>query len=88
MDMKFVKGRRERMVSVGWQDFVLEVLYKSGARYQFGGVPKDVCDKLLRVPFPDSLFQKIVRGKYVGKRIDTSPAAKQQPQIEYGNLPF
>lgn len=91
MDMKFVRGRRERMVSVGWQDNVMVIEFKGGKRYAYGGVPKEVADKLLRVPFPDSLFSKIVKGKYVGQKVDDVPAAKPQPEPELSfddPLPF
>lgn len=88
MDMYFVRGRRERMVSVGWQDHVLQVEYKGGARYQFGGVPKEVMEKLKRVPYPDNLFRQVVKGKFVGKRVDTPPVAKPMPEFDLSDLPF
>lgn len=97
--MKFVKGRRTNLVSVGWQDHVLQVEFRSGQRFQYGGVPKEVCDKLLRVPYPDKLFSQIVRAKYVSERIDphvlpkhgqrdTPPVAKPQPDFDMQDLPF
>lgn len=88
MDMFYVKGRRARMVSVGWQDHVLQVEYKGGARYQFGGVPKEVMEKIKRVPFPDNLFRQLVKGKFVGKRVDTPPVAKPQLDFDMDSLPF
>jgi KTSC domain len=88
VDMYYVRGRRANLVSVGWQDHVLQVEFKDGRRYQFGGVPVEVKDKLLRVPYPDKLFQQLVKGKFVSKRVDTPPVAKPLPEIEYGDLPF
>jgi hypothetical protein len=78
------------MVAIGWQDYVLQVEYKGGARYQYGGVPKEVHDKILRVPYPDSLWNQLrAKGMYVGKRVDAPPVAKPQPTtIDIGNLPF
>lgn len=89
MDMLYVKGRRQNLVSVGWENFILQVEFRGGRRYQFGGVPQEVKDKLLRSPYPDHLFQQIVRGKYVSERVDTPPA-KPAPQcaVDYENLPF
>lgn len=88
MDMKFVKGARRNLVSVGWQDHVLQVEFKGGRRYQYGGVPEEVKDKLLRVPYPDNLLRQIVVGKYVCKRVDTLPVAKPQPSFNMDELPF
>jgi hypothetical protein len=72
---------------VGWLDHVLQVEFRSGQRFQYGGVSKEVCEKLLRVPYPDKLFSQIVRGKYVSKRVDEMPRAKQ-PAIDMDSLPF
>ena len=88
MNMYFVKGRRANLVSIGWQDHVLQVEFKDGRRYQFGGVPLEVKEKLLRVPYPDNLFGQIVRGKYVSKRVDTPPIAKPLPEVDMSDLPF
>ena len=88
MDMLFVRGGRRNLVSVGWQDHVLEVMFKDGRRYQYGGVPLEVKEKLLRVPYPDNLFRQIVVGKYVSKRVDTLPVAKPQPTFNMDTLPF
>lgn len=81
MDMRFVRGRRERMVSVGWQDYIMAIEFKGGKRYQYGGVPEEVADKLLRSPYPDHLFNQIVKGKYVGERIG-APYGGPKPQPE------
>lgn len=88
MDMIFVKGRRRNLISVGWQDHMLQVEFQGGRRYQHGGVPREVKDKLLRSPYPDKLFQQIVRGKYVSERVYMPPVAKPMPEIDYGELPF
>lgn len=88
MDMIFVRGRRKNLVSVGWENLVLQVEFQGGRRYQFGGVPREVFEKLRNSPFPDSLFQKIVRGKYPSERVHMPPVAKPQPAIDYGELPF
>lgn len=89
MNMLYVKGSRKNLVSVGWRDGTLQCEFTGGRRYHFGGVPEEVKDKLLRVPFPDALFNKLVRGKYVSKRVDTPPSKPfpRQP-IDYDNLPF
>lgn len=87
MDMKFVKGGRRNLVSVGWENYVLQVEFKDGRRYQYGGVPLEVTEKLLRVPYPDNLFRQIVVGKFVSKRVDEMPRAKQ-PAIDMDSLPF
>lgn len=88
MDMMFVKGRRKNLVSVGWQDHVLQIEFSGGRRYQYGGVPVEVKDKLLRSPYPDNLFRQIVYGKYVSKRVDTPPVAKPLPEVDMSDLPF
>ena len=81
MDMRFVRGRRERMVSVGWESNILVVEFKGNKRYQYGGVPEEVAEKLLRSPYPDHLFNQIVKGKYVGERIG-APYSGPKPQPE------
>lgn len=89
MNMFFVKGRRKNLVSVGWENFILQCEFHGGRRYQFGGVPEEVKDKLLRSPYPDHLFNQIVRGKYVSERIDTPPSKPVTPYpIDYENVPF
>lgn len=89
MNLTPVKGRRKNLQSVGWENFFLEVEFRGGTRYQFGGVPEEVKDKLLRSPFPDALFTKIVKGKYPSKRL-FMPPSKPLPavEIDYDNLPF
>jgi hypothetical protein len=79
MNMKFVRGRRERMVSVGWESHVMVIQFKNG-RYQYGGVPQEVADKLTRTIYPDHLFNQIVRGKYVSERLDAPSRPKPQPE--------
>lgn len=88
MDMYFVKGGRRNLVSVGWENHVLQVRFAHGQTYQYGGVPRDVKDKILRVPYPDKLFSQLVRGKYVSKRVDTPPVAKPLPEVDMSDLPF
>lgn len=99
--MYFVKGGRRNLVSVGWQDHVLQVEFKDGRRYQFGGVPLEVKEKLLRVPYPDKLFHQLVKGKYVSKSVSPldfvqsagrgkrlPPLAKPLPDFDMDKLPF
>lgn len=85
-----VKGRRKNLQSVGWDNFVLQVEFRGSRRYQFGGVPEEIKDKLLRSPFPDSLFSKIVKGKFVSARIDNLPPSKPTPppSFDFDELPF
>lgn len=85
MDMIYVKGARKNLVSVGWEDHTLQVEFRGGRRYRFGGVPSEVKDKLLRSPYPDHLFQQIVRGKYVSERVDAPAFAKPD---RFDDLPF
>lgn len=89
--MLFVKGRRKNVVSVGWENHILQVEFSGGRRYQYGGVPEEVKNKLLRSPYPDNLFRQIVIGKFVGKRVDradTPPVAKH-PQFNFDtDIPF
>jgi hypothetical protein len=87
--MIFVRGRRKNLVSVGWENHVLQIEFCGGRRYQYGGVPVEVKDKLLRSPYPDNLFRQIVLGKYVSERVDLPPAkpvARYQSDLE--DLPF
>jgi hypothetical protein len=85
--MIYVKGRRNNLVSVGWENHTLQVEFKGGRRYVFGGVPAEVKDKLLRSPYPDSLFQKIVRGKYVSERACVQSQPVPPPAMD-DLLPF
>lgn len=89
IDMQRVRGAQRNLVSVGWQDHILQCEFRGGRRYQFGGVPAEIRDKLLRSRFPDKLFHQLVRGKYVSERVDTPPS-KPVPQypIDYDTLPF
>jgi hypothetical protein len=87
--MKFVRGRRERMVAVGWENFILQIEFKGGKRYRYGGAPQEVAEKLLRSPYPDHLFSQIVKGKYSSERVDTPPSTPTTTKaIDYGELPF
>lgn len=89
MDMQNVRGARRNLVSVGWEHNILRVHFAHGQTYQYGGVPQDVRDKLLRVPYPDKLFSQLVRGKYVSERVDTPPSKPITPYpIDWPNLPF
>lgn len=87
MDMRFVKGRRANLQSVGWQDHILQVEFKGGRVYRFGGVERSVYETLLRVPFPDKYFSTAIRGKYVSERVDTPPS-KKLPEMDMDLLPF
>jgi hypothetical protein len=89
METTQVRGAHKNLVAVGWQNGTLEVAFRGGRRYHFGGVPEDVKDKLLRSPYPDRLFHQTVRGKYVSERVDTPPS-KPFPQhlIDWNDLPF
>lgn len=87
MNMMFVKGRRKNLVSVGWENFILQVEFHGGRRYQFGGVPQVVKDKLLRSPYPDHLFQQIVKGKYVSERVCVRSQPVPPPAMD-DLLPF
>lgn len=87
MDMIYVRGRRANLVSVGWENFILQCEFKGGRRYQFGGVPSEVKDKLLRSPYPDNLFNQIVKGKYVSERVEAGPY-KPTRKYDMDSLPF
>lgn len=92
MEMTAVKGRRTNLIKVGWENFFLQVEFKDGRRYQYGGVPSEVKDKLARVPYPDKLFSQLVRGKYVSERIDNLPSSGVAdwtgPMFDFDELPF
>lgn len=90
MNLTPVKGRKKNLMALGWEMHVLEVEFRGGRRYQFGGVPEEVKAKLLRSPFPDHLFQQIVRGKYVSARIDNLPPSKRVEPFLFDpdTLPF
>jgi hypothetical protein len=84
MDMLFVKGRRKNLVSVGWQDNTLQCEFQGKRRYVYGGVPREVFEKLLRSPYPDNLFRQIVLNKYPYEQVD-----KPAPQpVEQSDFPF
>lgn len=90
MQTNLVRGRRANLQRVGWELGTLECEFKGGRRYHYGGVPEVVKDKLARSPFPDSLFQKIVRGKFVSQRIDNLPPSRPYPLLQFTDeeLPF
>lgn len=86
MQMHLVRGRHRNLVYVGWENGTMQVEFRSGQRYHYGGVPEDVKDKLLRSPYPDKLFSQIVRGKYVSHPV--SKPLTPITTIPYDELPF
>ena len=54
------------LLSVGWQDNVLEIEFKRkhGVVYQYLGVNKRVYEDLLRAPSVGLYFEQCVRGRY------------------------
>ena len=65
IDMKpLSRGRRLR--AVGWAlGYLVVRFWGSDATYIYGpNIPESERDKLLRVPFPDSLYTKTIKRKY------------------------
>ncbi len=87
MNMLFVKGPRRNLVSVGWEDGILQAEFQEKRRYLYKGVPQGTFDKLLRSPYPDNLFSKIVRGKYECELV-SAPSPKPEPWFDFDGLPF
>ena len=89
MEMTFVKGRRKNLVKVGWENFTLQVEFRGGRRYLFGGVPEEVKDKLLRSPFPDNLWSQLkAKNHWVSERLFTPPSKPVPPPSFDLELPF
>ncbi|HEY0469120.1 MAG TPA: KTSC domain-containing protein [Polyangiaceae bacterium] len=64
------------MDSVGYhaERFVLRVLFKSGAAYDYAGVPPEVKDALLGAESIGTYLAKHIKGRFPTTKIELAPA--------------
>jgi hypothetical protein len=70
--MQRVSVRSRNLASVGYEEKakILEVEFKSGAIYQYFGVPEQVYRSLIAARSVGSYFERYVRHRYRYRRID------------------
>lgn len=61
MDILRIRGKN--LIAAGWYQGIFEALFSNGGRYRYTGVPEDALMKLVRSPYPDSLFHKLIATK-------------------------
>ena len=87
MDMKSVRNRG-LIVSVGWENHVLQCEFADGHREQFGGVPRKIYDRLMKTDVPAYTFSWFVRGKFVSQEVDPPAAKTPLSSFDLDRLPF
>lgn len=55
--MNRIPVRSSNIVSVGWNNNILEIQFHNGAVYQYAEVPKKVADEMLRAKSIGSYFR-------------------------------
>lgn len=59
--MERIPVSSSNLASVGYQDGILEVAFKSGSVYQYTGVPESVYDALMSAPSHGKFFAAFIR---------------------------
>ena len=57
------------LVSLGWEEGVLEVEFRRGIVYRYEGVPEEVYRKLLFAESPGKEFESEVKRQFDGVRV-------------------
>lgn len=57
------------ITSVGWENDVLEVEFKTGQVYKYFGVPTDVAESLKTADSVGQFFNSKIRGAYKFKKV-------------------
>lgn len=57
------------LASVGYQDGILEVAFKSGSVYQYTGVPESVYEALMSAPSHGKFFAAFIRNNYPYRQV-------------------
>lgn len=67
--MNRVRVRSSNLMSVGWQNKVLEVQFHNGAIYQYSEVPREVAEELLRARSIGEYFKRNIEPFAQHKRL-------------------
>lgn len=62
--MERISVSSSNLASVGYEDGILEVAFKSGSVYQYIGVPESVYDALMSAPSHGKYFATYIRNNY------------------------
>lgn len=62
--MERIPVSSSNLASVGYQDGILEVAFKSGSVYQYTGVPESVYEALMSAPSHGKFFAAFIRNNY------------------------
>lgn len=67
--MERIPVSSSNLASVGYQDGILEVAFKSGSVYQYTGVPKSVYEALMSAPSHGKFFAAFIRNNYPYRQV-------------------
>ncbi len=57
------------LASVGWENNILEVAFKTGSVYRYFNVPRDYFERLLAADSKGRFFNKTIKGRFRYKNI-------------------
>ena len=67
--MERIPVSSSNLASVGYQDGILEVAFKSGSVYQYTGVPESVYEALMSAPSHGKFFAAFIRNIYPYRQV-------------------
>lgn len=67
--MERIPVSSSNLASVGYQDGILEVAFKSGSVYQYTGVPDSVYEALMSAPSHGKFFAAFIRNNYPYRQV-------------------
>lgn len=67
--MECIPVSSSNLASVGYQDGILEVAFKSGSVYQYTGVPESVYEALMSAPSHGKFFAAFIRNNYPYRQV-------------------
>lgn len=67
--MERIPVSSSNLASVGYQDGILEVAFKSGSVYQYTGVPESVYEALMSAPSHGKFFAAYIRNNYPYRQV-------------------
>lgn len=67
--MERISVSSSNLASVGYEDGILEVAFKSGSVYQYIGVPEFVYDALMSAPSHGKYFAAHIRNNYHYRKV-------------------
>lgn len=67
--MERIPVSSSNLASVGYQDGILEVAFKSGSVYQYTRVPESVYEALMSAPSHGKFFAAFIRNNYPYRQV-------------------